>query len=278
MGNGVLSVRAALHMSIAALFLGICAAPAYARQDSTISRDSDAGSDVRTVLHDAGTIFSAPVRFDRDQWIETGAVVAVTALAFTVDDDIRSLALRNESRIGGDFADVGRAYGGVLNAIAISGCIYVGGLALGSDDVRMAGLEASESIVFAGVTTVVLKSVFGRSRPFLEEGPTRFYGFRSNFEYTSLPSGHTTVAFALSSSLAGRISNTWAKAGLYSLAAITACSRVYDDEHWFSDTILGAAIGTSVGMSISHAHRDESTQSSLRVEPSLKGIRLVYTF
>lgn len=63
----------------------------------------------------------------------------------------------------------------------------------------------------------------------------------------SFPLGHTTMAFAFSSVLTSLISNPYATIGLYCLVVLTASQRMYSDQHWLSDVILGASIGTAVG-------------------------------
>jgi membrane-associated phospholipid phosphatase len=131
-----------------------------------------------------------------------------------------------------------------------------------------------ESVVLAGLANMTLKSVIGRSRPQTEEGPFRFRGFQTALERTSLPSGHSTVAFAVSSVLARRIDNPYATVGLYGMAALTAVSRIYHDNHWLSDTFLGAAIGTSVGLAVAGG----GEETSVSIEPSGSGLRLSYRF
>jgi len=65
--------------------------------------------------------------------------------------------------------------------------------------------------------------------------------------HNSFPSGHTIAAFTTSSVLAATIKNTYASIALYSLAGLTAYQRIYSNNHWFSDTVLAAIIGTVVG-------------------------------
>jgi membrane-associated phospholipid phosphatase len=59
----------------------------------------------------------------------------------------------------------------------------------------------------------------------------------------AMPSGHTTVAFALAAALADDIDRTWATVGLYTLAAGVGWSRMNDNKHWFSDVAAGAVLG-----------------------------------
>ena len=198
--------------------------------------------DVETIWRDAGSIFLSPLHFDGKAWLTTGTVVGGTTMLISLDESARSLAMRNQSSTGDNLFEFGKQYGREIYGLALSGGLYFGGLAFRDRDVRQTGIMVFESIAFAGITTTVIKNLAGRSRPYLEEGPTRFRGFQFANEHESLPSGHSTVAFSVSSVLAGRIKNAYATIALYSLATLTAFSRVYHDEHWFSDTFLGAAI------------------------------------
>jgi membrane-associated phospholipid phosphatase len=58
-----------------------------------------------------------------------------------------------------------------------------------------------------------------------------------------MPSGHTTIAFALATALSDDIKRTWASAGLYTLATGVGWARLNDNRHWLSDVAAGAALG-----------------------------------
>lgn len=80
--------------------------------------------------------------------------------------------------------------------------------------------------------TYALKYGVGRLRP-------------NEKDHKSFPSGHSSVAFATAT-----MYQMWygAAGGIpaYAFAVITAFQRLDDDQHWFSDVIMGAAIGIAV--------------------------------
>ena len=80
--------------------------------------------------------------------------------------------------------------------------------------------------------TYALKYGLGRLRP-------------NDKDNKSYPSGHTSVAFATATMY--QMWYGW-KGGLpaYTFAAITAFQRLDDNQHWFSDVIMGAAIGIAI--------------------------------
>ncbi len=265
------------------LFLAIAAlAPCQrvcAQQDSSGCCDASVvWGDAKTAWNDGVDIFASPLHFDGSQWIETGLILGGTVAISALDRTDRLVALRNQSQSAENVFTVGRDYGVGTYGLAFSGGLYAGGLIFRSGDVRETGLMLLESISFAGIITNVVKTVVGRSRPFVEEGPFRFRGMQFKDETTSFPSGHSTVAFAISSVLSRQIKNTWASIGLYALATLTAVSRVYDDQHWTSDSFMGAAIGNTVGIAVIGLHRSENDKTSFRVVPSFNGLRAELIF
>ncbi len=254
------------------LLLGLTQ-PLAAQGDST-SAGSTFRADLETLWCHTGRFFSSPLRFDGGSWIAAGAVATGTVILFSLDEPARSLAQRNQSSAGNDIFEVGRQYGREVYGLALAGGCYAGGLAFHQGELRKTGMMIFESIAFAGVTTIVLKVAAGRSRPYREAGNLDFHPFSFNDERNSLPSGHSTVAFAVSSVLSSRIGNPVATAGLYSLAALTAASRVYHDEHWLSDTFLGACIGTVSGLAVSRFYDEGEGPLKLSVGQGADGPRL----
>jgi hypothetical protein len=166
------------------------------------------------------------------------------------------------------------------------GITYIGGLASGSESLRVTGREIIETLALAGATTTVLKYAFGRSRPYANEGPYHYHPFSLTDNHHSLPSGHTTVAFAISSVLAARIQNPIATVLLYSASACTAFSRMYHDQHWLSDLFLGASIGATTGLWVVHRDKEREYHADsyplddkgLLISPSIGGVSLTYRF
>jgi membrane-associated phospholipid phosphatase len=156
--------------------------------------------------------------------------------------------------------------------------VYITGILFGDTEIRKTGIMMFETLMWSGIVTNVFKSAFGRSRPYMNEGNVEFRVFQFKAGTTSLPSGHTTVAFALSSVLSERLHNTAASVGLYSLASLTALARVYHNVHWFSDTFLGAAIGTVAGVAIADFNENGSPHSSAQVRLMPERISLVLSF
>ena len=91
-----------------------------------------------------------------------------------------------------------------------------------------------------------------------------FRGF-GNDDYRSFPSGHSTAAFAFASIISAETSHWWPDSRwivgpiMYGAATLTGVSRIYNNQHWASDVLAGAAIGTLTGIKVfryQHSHPD----------------------
>ncbi|MGB6387913.1 MAG: phosphatase PAP2 family protein [Methyloceanibacter sp.] len=101
------------------------------------------------------------------------------------------------------------------------------------------------SVGGAGLIANLTKSILGRARPKLFDtlGAFDFQLFAFDADHASFPSGHATNIFALATVLAmlwprGRVF-------LYTAAAWIAASRVLIGQHYFTDVVGGAILGTA---------------------------------
>jgi len=145
---------------------------------------------------------------------------------------------------------------GEPGSIVLAGATYVYGRAGDSPRSAELGLRTIESIGAAGLTTFVIKGFAGRARPFVSSDTNPHnYKFGRGFhddDYTSFPSGHVTTAFAAASAVSQEIGYLWPHAShlwtpvLFTSASLVGVARIYEDRHWASDVIAGAAVGTLV--------------------------------
>jgi membrane-associated phospholipid phosphatase len=237
--------------------------------------------DAANILADAGSYFTAPLRFGVRDWAIAGGTIAGTAtLIATADESLRRAMLQNRSPLGNTLSTIGNFYGQTYTGVGIGVALYVAGLATQNADVRISGRLVVEALLYGGAVNLAMKSLFGRSRPYTNDGALAFRPVQFTTERTSLPSGHATVAFAVSSVLAERIGNPWIGAGLYALAGITTFARMYSDVHWSSDVLLGAAIGAGAGLLVCHLEREREAQRTvgrqLFISPTLNGLSVTY--
>lgn len=145
------------------------------------------------------------------------------------------------------------------------------------------GLHGSEAVILGGVITTLTKDIAGRARPYVSTDTSPhdfgfFRGFHAGDGYRSFPSGHSTVAFAAAAAVTSESQRwwphkTWLVAPvMYGGASLVALSRMYNNKHWASDVVLGAAVGTFSGIKVvryTHGHTDN------RIDRALLGLRVI---
>lgn len=155
------------------------------------------------------------------------------------------------------------------------GSLYVIGLASSNRRVEDIGLHTVESVALGNFITASIKMVAGRARPYASKDNARnfqfFRGLKSD-DYRSFPSGHATAAFAFASVISAETSHWWPDTRwvvgpvLYGAATLTGVSRIYNNQHWASDVLAGAAIGTLTGIKVfryQHSHPDNPIDRKL---------------
>jgi membrane-associated phospholipid phosphatase len=118
--------------------------------------------------------------------------------------------------------------------------LVAAGLISGDADLTRSGGRLAATLLLAGGTATIAKLAFGRPRPSESLDADGYSPFSGQ---DAMPSGHTTMAFALATALADDIHRPWATVGLYTLATGVGWSRINDNRHWLSDVAGGAIVG-----------------------------------
>jgi len=186
--------------------------------------------------------------WQRDEMLLTATWLTATGLAFLGDEEIRKGAQRSRSAPFDSLADGAKILGSPPVTLA-TGVILYGWGRLAADEYKAeTGKLATQAILAAEAATLVLKYSTGRERPEAEAGAHSFHPFDFADGYNdALPSAHTAGVFALAAVLARRAESPWAPSLCYGLATVLGASRIYQDEHWTSDVLLGALIGELAG-------------------------------
>lgn len=104
------------------------------------------------------------------------------------------------------------------------------------------------SIVITGLSSNVLKLIFGKARPIMLKNDDLF-GFTwfvspAAYDFHAFPSGHTTTAFTIATAFVLMFPRYWYL--FYGYGIAMALSRVGAWNHYPSDVISGAMFGTVV--------------------------------
>lgn len=237
--------------------------------------------DAVIIGEDAASFFTAPLRFSATDWLIAGGVAGATIGLIALDEQAQNAFARKDAgTLNKDFWDIPTSFGIIAYANIFSFGFYAAGLVADDDWTRITGRLLIESLFLSGVTVMGARFIAGRVRPYYNEGAYRFKGFQASNEFQSFPSGHTTVAWALSTVLAERIDNIFARVGFYGIAAMTGYARVRNNQHWISDVAVGALLGFGSGFYVVHKEheRERGEETFLTIVPSFNGINLIYNF
>lgn len=227
-----------------------------------------------------GCLTSAPQHYSWNDYLTFGTVIGGTAALFSTDKKIRSFSQSNITTLNNKIFRVDKYYGSGYTLL-IPGGLYAYGLLAGDNGIRKLGLRVSEAFIYSGLITTVLKAAIGRRRPYAGESQLFFKPLQiSNNEMLSLPSGHATVAFAVSTVMADYLDNVYWKIFWFGSAGWVAASRVYNNAHWASDVFLGSAIGYFTGAFITNLDKDKEEGKQVTFVPyfSLQQVGLVISF
>jgi membrane-associated phospholipid phosphatase len=220
---------------------------------------------------------TGPVRWKKQQWITFGGVVAGGTVLYIFDDDIRNFFQSHQSPALDKLSKYGaEPWGSGLYTLPFLGGFYLYGVAAKDTKARQAALAGTEAFVISGISVEIVKLVFGRHRPYQGNSPNprKWEGPFNSWGYSSMPSGHTTVAFSVATVFASVYRDKpWVGILSYSIATGVGLSRIYDDKHWSSDVMIGAALGFAIGKTVYHVMEGKKHMSMCVTD---NGIGLAY--
>jgi membrane-associated phospholipid phosphatase len=205
--------------------------------------------------HETADFLKQPSRWERNDWIKLGIVsVGSFVLIEVADQPARELALEDRSYVTSLPIEAGRIWGELYTPIVLFGGFAAHSLIAHDMKTRKIAYEIGQAALYTGAITLLLKTAFGRARPFMNEGTASYHPFSFDDDNHSFPGGHTATAFVLSTVLSRNAGPTWLKILAYAPAAITPISRVYEDKHWISSCFFGAALGYFVAQWVVDVH------------------------
>jgi membrane-associated phospholipid phosphatase len=214
---------------------------------------------------DTTHISTEPLFTARDAWVAVGFLAGTVALYPADQYFARKLQTphNQENQFLQNTATDFR-FMGTPGSLVIGIGMYAVGRIGRIDRMADLGLHGTEALFLAGGTVYVIKGIAGRSRPELDIEKERSFvfarGFKKGDEYQSFPSGHSALGFAAAAAVTSETSKWWPKSTwyiapvMYGGATMIAASRMYNNKHWASDVVMGAAIGTFAGTKVVRYH------------------------
>jgi membrane-associated phospholipid phosphatase len=224
------------------------------------------------VILDTKEVFTAPARWNTQDWMVLGGIAAGIGTVAAFDKDIERAIRRARNDTMTNIFDNVQPLGNEY-AIGIVGSFYIYGEFFKDPRAKTTALDSiAATAIASGLVTNSFKYVIGRGRPTDGHGA---YNFRPFSGQDSFSSGHTTEAFALASVISEHYDSLWVQVPAYGLASAVGYARLNNNRHWPSDVLAGAAIGTFVGKTVVHFNR-KHRQISIQpiVGPDIKGAQM----
>lgn len=205
--------------------------------------------------------------FTRSDWWWAGAFVVGSVAMSTADLHVAS-AWNDTTRRDAGRDRLARNFAKVQEGTLFFGNLALWGIARLAKLPAMADItfHAAEAVVVGSAASQVIRGPLGRSRPHVSNYTDQydfkpFRGFR-DFDHRAFPSIHTASAFAVATVYTLETQRrspraTWIVAPIaFTLAAGPAISRMYTGQHWASDIIGGAIMGTFAGVKMVRYNHD----------------------
>lgn len=169
--------------------------------------------------------------------LAVGAGVSLAVLAASQADSTLERQVREHGPLGHGLDKFGSD---TMPWLLVGGYLapsLIGGGSRWGDVEAMIEAQAAQGLLIQG-----LKKAVDRRRP--------------NGNHYAFPSGHCGFAFTSAGLIDGRYGHT-AGALAFAGAGYVAATRITLRRHWLSDTVAGAAIGTTIGELVAAEHRRE---------------------
>jgi membrane-associated phospholipid phosphatase len=236
------------------------------------SADADESFTFSTALEDTKLYFTAPLRWDEEDWSYFAGTLAVIGAAHQFDQRVRThFATGSYAVLDGQdrnsLRDAAPAVALIAGTWAYAG--YLG---------DSAGYREGWSLIEAGVLSTasaeILGYAAGRERPDATTSPNQWRQGGDSF-----PSLHASAAFAIGTVFAesGSDEYRWVRRIVgYGIAGATAYVRMRENVHWLSDTVAGAALGIATARFVLN-RQAPATRASLQFQPRKDGWLLSYS-
>lgn len=241
------------------------------------------------VGRDQGAILTSPLRMDSTEawiWGVTGVSMIVLMPTYNARRSVDEKYVTGIERENAQYVSFFKRLTWLGDGMVLYGASAVSyGVGAVTDQSRVQQVSAHwlEALIDTGLWVTGIKMLAGRNRPGPHDPESEFGGpvgyFKNQGANSSFPSGHSALAFASASVLTREAKgNLWVGVPLYVMAGGVGYSRMHAEKHWFSDVIVGAAIGHSIGMLVENRHH-RATDVSWQVEPQLihDGVVLSWT-
>ncbi len=219
---------------------------------------------------------SKPFRFSKSFWTKAGLITSGVVISSFADKWIQEKAQASQKSLVQKISDKTTTLGNHFIVPGIATVLAVSGLITSDNYLANTGIQAIQSFGLGMTFTLGTKMLFGRHRPY-DEKTNEVFTDNKSFKgigwhdkvNQSFASGHSTAVWSVSTVIAKRYDNLFVKSVAYSTASLVSLTRLYNNNHWFSDVLAGSLIGYFSALSILEINEsDVFNKSSLTILPT----------
>ena len=169
-------------------------------------------------------------------------LVLFTSTLFGQNFDIntlRSVNLNRNENLDPTFKHITNSY--AIVSIGTPLTMYAVGLINKEEQIKKDAIFIGESVAASVFVTIVLKEAIKRDRPFVTYPEIEKLSSAGGY---SMPSGHTSIAFATATSLSIAYPKWYVIAPSFVWASAVGYSRMHLGVHYHTDVIAGALVGS----------------------------------
>lgn len=217
---------------------------------------------------DAQKCMYAPIKWNKKEYIKFSMATVVTGGLLFVDKPVQQFFQRNRSDASiWTTKNVLEPLGSGKYSIPLLALFYAYGKINDNNKTKSVALDGLKAFLITGICVQIPKHLFQRHRPYQTtdlnpyqwDGPlpmtnAMYHKYIKGDKttsvpvYKSFPSGHSATSFAVATVFAEHYKeDNWIVITSYSLAALSALSRIHDNKHWISDVFVGSLLGYACG-------------------------------
>jgi len=232
---------------------------------------------------DTKAMVQAPGAWTCQDWGRLGwGAAAVVASGVLLDHAVDQAVVRSDHPALRNAAKNVAQLGGAGGLVLIGGG-YLATSLMGQEEGRALWVDTGIATVLARATAFTVQVAAGRADPAQERGT---HDFRPVSSWDSFPSGHAAQAFAMASAISMHADSPWVGGVAYGLAGLVGLARLETRDHYTSDVVAGALVGTAIGRWVVRFNQDRRQGSASRAElsvvpqwsPGFRGIALAAQF
>ena len=250
-------------------------------QDSTNCEVKLNGAYALSYWQDAKMLVSAPARWKKKQWLTFGGVVATSAVIYQfADQDLKDWSQKNKNDQSQVVSDAVEKIGNGRYPVFSTAGLYLYGSIFKKEKPKRVALLVLESYALSGLASQVAKFAANRLRPWNNARYNEWRGPKIKDTYASFFSGHSSTAFSFATVFAMEYKDKkWVAPVAYSLAGLSAVSRIHDNAHWASDVFIGSVVGYYFARAIVKQHVCKDSKLSINpavLQGGIAGVQLHY--